>query len=138
MPTSGVIRGHNVLLYVDDVPIAHATSVDLTINTNMIDITSKDSQGWKEILADVKDWSISHAAMTAYDATYGIDDTLDAQLAGTELTIKMSTDIEGDIVLSGKVLIDSQSISNPDQDKSTFDFSAMGNGALAKSVVPAP
>ncbi len=135
MPTTGVIRGHNVLLYVDDVPIAHATSVDITINTNMIDITSKDSQGWKEILADVKDWSISHAAMTAYDATYGIDDTLDAQLADTQLSIKMSTSVVGDIVLSGNVLIDSQSIANPDQDKSTFDFSAMGNGPLVKALV---
>ncbi len=130
-----IIKGTDVLLYVDDVAIAHSTSCDLNITTNMIDITSKDSAGWEEILADVKAWSISSSALVDYSAAAGIDDILDAQLAGSTIAMKMSTEVVGHIVLTGNVLVDNNSITNPNQDKSTFDFSARGNGALAKALV---
>lgn len=135
MATTGVIKGKDLMFYVGTTAVGHSTSCDLNISTNMIDITSKDSNGWKEILPDIKEWGISCDALTAWDAAYGINDILEAQLAGTKLIVKFTTDIAGDIVLSGDIYIDANNIQAPNGDKSSFSFSGQGTGQLAKAVV---
>jgi predicted secreted protein len=101
----------------------------------MIDITNKDGNGWKEILPDVKEWSISSDSMVAWDATYGVDEILAAQIAGTKLSVKFGTDTVGDTLLTGDVYVDSDSISAAQGSPATFSFSAQGTGVLTKTTV---
>ena len=131
--TTGVIKGKDLMLFIGAVAVGHATTCDLNISTNMIDITSKDSNGWKEILADLKEFSISCDAFTAWDAAYGAKDILTAKLAGTKLTVKLTTDETGDEELTGDVYIDNFQLTGSNGDASTYNFSGAGTGALVQS-----
>lgn len=135
--TTDVIRGSDLILYVGEVAIALSTSCEVSISTNMLDVTNKDSNGWKRILPDVKEWSISSDHMVAYDAAYGVKEILAAQLAGTKLSVKFSTEVTGDMVLSGNVYIDSNNINAAQGSPATFSFSGQGDGELVQGVVPA-
>lgn len=53
------INGTTIGVYVDGTLVASSTGATLTINVAEINVTSKDSQGRKDILPGVSDWSVS-------------------------------------------------------------------------------
>ncbi|MGX6970291.1 phage major tail protein, TP901-1 family [Vagococcus bubulae] len=58
------IAGVDVLLYVTDdkkkeVAVAGQTGTDLELSADTIDVTDKNSNGWKTALAGLKSWSMS-------------------------------------------------------------------------------
>lgn len=59
-----------VLIY-DDKVIAKCKDFSLEINKEIIDLTTLDSDGWREILADQKSWSISFNAVVPRTITTG-------------------------------------------------------------------
>lgn len=137
MATTGPVKGKDLLLYVGTTAIGSSTSCSLNISTDLLDVTTKDSNGFKEKLPEDIDWNISCDALTVFDAAYGIDDILDAQLGGTKLSVKFSTEVTGDIVLSGDIYINSNNIDASKGSPSTFSFSGEGTGTLTKSTVSA-
>lgn len=80
-------KGADLLIYVmvssSPTPIAHSTDASLSVNGETIDVTTKDSLGWRELLAGNKNWSISGGAAFADDASYGFSDLL-AAMSGDE------------------------------------------------------
>jgi len=62
--------GSEFLLFdIDNNPIALSNNCALKIKNNLIDITTKDSQNWKENLSSIKDWSIEFQGLISYDTT---------------------------------------------------------------------
>lgn len=60
----GKIAGVDVLLYVTDdkgkeIPLAGQTGTDLDLAADTIDVTDKNSNGWKTAIAGLKSWSMS-------------------------------------------------------------------------------
>lgn len=58
------IAGVDVLLYVTDdkkkeIPVAGQTGTDLDLSADTIDVTDKNSNGWKTAIAGLKSWSMS-------------------------------------------------------------------------------
>lgn len=137
MATTGVIPGDDILLYVGEIAVSHSTSHSLSLNGTTIDITNKDTAGFEKFLNGRKNWSISIEGMVAYDATYGYEDLFDAWLAGTELTVKFSTEVAGDIYFTGPVIIENLEKSAGGGAVTTFTCSLKGNGAIAKATVAA-
>ena len=61
---TGTLNGTDLVLKLPKVPIgfvelAYATNFTLDLEADEVDITNKDSQGWKDIFLGVKSWTIS-------------------------------------------------------------------------------
>lgn len=80
------LLGRNFLLKLDTDLIAGLRTTSLTINDQTVDVTSKDSDGFRELLAGtiVQSMTVSGAGSFRDDAT--IADIRDAMLAGTHET----------------------------------------------------
>ena len=76
-----VTNGTSVLLEVGGVTVNGTTSHDMSIITDMIDVTTKDSNGSKEYIAGEDDGTISVEGKYDPAATYGFSQLFAAQLA---------------------------------------------------------
>lgn len=135
MATTGKFNGTDILVYVDGVAIAHATSHTLNVNMEMIDATTKSSGGWKDVLPGLRDWSIDCEGMIAWDATEGFSEAFADLSARTQVTLKFSTEVTGDDRYTGTAYITSLSASAPLEDVVTYSLSFAGDGALTKETV---
>ena len=115
MATTGKVKGRALLLYVNGNAITHSKSADLTINSNMIESTTKDSAGWQEYEdAGNKGANLSTDALMALDATYGVSEIFTLLAAGTTVTWRYSTNVSGDKYFTGSAKVMSLNISADD------------------------
>lgn len=134
MPTSGVFNGRIMNVYVGSDAVGCATESSLSLNRATIDATCKDSNSWGDFLAGQMDWSVSSSSLLALDeSAESAEDFFDALIAGTNLTVKLSTGVAGDWYLSGTSIVTSFEISAPDNDVVTYSVTLTGKGALAKA-----
>ena len=133
MATTGVFNGTLMGVYVDGVEVAVATSFDLTVNAAEIDISSKDSAGWKDILAGQMDWSVSVDGLFSLSATEGMKEQFDELISRASVNLKMSTNVSGDYYFHGTAYCTSISMNAPKEDKPTWSATFVGSGALTKS-----
>lgn len=61
-----IFNGTDLGVYIDQVLIAAATDVSLTLNAETIDITTKDSAAFRELLPGVRSGSISVSGLIDY------------------------------------------------------------------------
>jgi len=135
MATAGKFNGTSLLVYVDDVAIGHATSHTVNVNAEMIDVTTKSSSGWKDVLPGLRDWSIDCDGFVAYDATEGISEAF-ADLTGrTQVTLKFSTEVTGDARWTGDAYVSSIQQTAAVEDAVTYSISFAGDGSLTEETV---
>ena len=115
--------------------VAHSTSHSMEVNKETIDVTSKDSAGWKEMLSGLKSGSMSGEAFFDEAATYGFDDLYAAFIAATEVAIRFSTEVTGDKYYSGNAIITSLSREAGNEEAMTISYSLEITGALAEQTV---
>jgi len=72
-----------------------ATSHSLSLQSEMADVTTKDSGGWKEIIPTLKSFSIDVDALLTFDETYGFEALNDALINRTLLYFRLSTEVTG-------------------------------------------
>jgi len=130
MATTGKINGTNLLVYVNGTAIACATSHSLSMSMSSIDTTCKDSGGWTSSIAGLKEWSIDGEALTEFDATYGFNDLVTIWKAGTEVTVRFSTNVTGDKYFEGKAYITDLSEDAAMEDVTTYSFTFQGKDEL--------
>ena len=135
MATTGKFNGTDLLVYVDGVAVAHATSHTLNINVDMIDATTKSSAGWKDILPGLKDWSIDFEGLVAYDAAEGFSELFADIGSRTQVTVKFSTEETGDDRYTGTAYVASLSASAPLEDVVSYSGSFAGDGVLTEETV---
>lgn len=144
MATTGPVNGTLISIYKDVAgtlkKIANATSNSIDISKDMIDVTSKDSAGAKEFIAGEYGYTLNVEAIFEDDASVGASqqsfkDLAADLLAGTLLTIVMSTNVTGDEKYSGTAFFTSLSLSAPNNDKATWTGTLQGSGALTIGTV---
>lgn len=128
-------NGTKILVSVGGTAIAAATSHSLSLSSDMADITSKDSLGWKEILPTLKSWSIDEDALLAYDATVGYVQLFGALKDRTKVTLVFTNDTVGDQAFTGEAYITSLDTDGPMEDAATFSCSFEGTGVLAMTTI---
>lgn len=129
MPTPK--NGTTMLLYVEGVAVAMATDVTLRFNRAEIDVTTKSSAAWKQILPGVRDWSIDSTHLVAFDATLGMKEVY--ALDGTQQSIKLTTATSTEDYWHGEVYLTGLEVGAPMEDKITFSCAFTGTGALVCS-----
>lgn len=143
MATTGITNGTLIAIYKDIsgtlTKIANATSNDFTITKDMIETTNKDSAGAKEYIAGEYGFTMSVEGMFEEDASVGAliswKEMITDLLAGTIVTIVMTSNVTGDIKLSGSALFNDLKLTAPQNAVSTFTASIQGTSALTVSVI---
>ena len=107
--------------------IAEIANWSLDLGADDVETTNFDSNGWKEYLAGLKEWSGSMEGNLKADDTNGQKAILAAWLAGTPLTLNLK--VSSAITFSGSALV-KPSIEVPVDDKASFSCDFQGTGAL--------
>lgn len=143
MATTGITNGTLIAIYKDIsgtlTKIANATSNDFTITKDMIETTNKDSAGAKEYIAGEYGFTMSVEGMFEEDASVGASiswkEIMTDLLAGTVVTIVMTSNVTGDLKLSASAMFNDLKLTAPQNAVSTFTASIQGTGALTVSVI---
>ena len=133
MATTGQINGTSLLVYAAGTAIAYSTSCTVNVNNAMIDVTSKDSEGWTDNLPGLRDWSIDVEGLVALDSSTNAEYISGLVADRTRVMLKFSTNVSGDGYWHGYAYVTSFSMSAPMEDKITFSASFAGDGALTLS-----
>ena len=133
--TNGKINGNELLLYVNGSAIACCLNHSLQMSTEEIDVTTKDSDGWKEIILGLRSWTISGEGLTEFSATYGFDDLVTVWKNKTLVTINFKTSNADDAVFSGSAYITELAEDAGMNAATSFTFTLQGTGVLSYAVV---
>ena len=143
MATTGITNGTLIAIYKDIsgtlTKIANATSNDFTITKDMIETTNKDSGGAKEYIAGEYGFTMSVEGMFEEDGSVGASiswkEIITDLLAGTVVTIVMTSNVTGDLKLSASAFFNDLKLTAPQNAVSTFTASIQGSGALTVSTI---
>jgi predicted secreted protein len=143
MASTGITNGTLIAIYKSVAgtltKIANATSNDFTITKDMIETTNKDSAGAKEYIAGEYGYTMSVEGMFEEDGSVGAliswKEIITDLMAGTEVTIVMTSNATGDLKLSGSALFNDLKLTAPHNAVSTFTASIQGTGALTVGVI---
>lgn len=139
MATAGKFDARLVRIYTGSTPlvITHQTNATISVSADMIDVTTKDSGGDREILPGTRSWTMSGEAMLAYDATNGFSALFAAWKNATATAIVIQTAITGDKKMSGTAYLTSleQSASGAGGDAVSFSYTFEGTGVLTEATI---
>ena len=107
--------------------VAEISNWSLDLGADDIDITSFDSNGWKEYLAGLKEWSGSIEGNFDSGDTNGQKAILNAWLNGTKLSFTF--EVSSGVSFQGEAFV-KPSIEVPVDDKASFSCDITGTGAL--------
>lgn len=121
------VTGKDGGVYIGANKIAELSNWSLDMGADDVDVTSFDSEGWKEFLAGLKEWSGSAEGNFDPTDTDGQKAILNAWLNGETVTLDLK--VNSTITFSGDALV-KPSIETPIDDKVTFSFDFTGTGPL--------
>lgn len=108
--------------------LANQSGCTLTLDTDEIDTTNKDSANWKEALNGIRSWSIDFEAMLIEtDAPY----TTLITCYTSNLPLKFQILTPGAKTFTGRGIVTSLSIEGPFNDAATISGSVSGTTSLA-------
>lgn len=144
MATTGPVNGTLIAIYKSSggtlTKIANATSNSFDITSDMIDVTNKDSAGWKEFITGEKGYTMSIDGIFEENVSIGSgreswQDLLLNLTNGTLVTIVMTSNVTDDIKLTGSAYFSNLNLTAPNNDKATFTATLQGTGELTVATV---
>jgi len=128
------IAGYGGGVYIGDTPkkVAEIANWSLDMSADDIDITSFDSEGWRERIQGIKEWSGSFEGNLKPDDTDGQGELIDAWLSGEAVTLELQ--VNSTVKFSGDAFVN-LSIETPVDDKTSFSCDFSGTGPLTPSGV---
>jgi len=144
--TTGIINASSIRVFLgttddSEVVVDHVTECSISLNTDIRDITTKTSGGWREILPALKSASLSLSGLFAEDATNNFNQLVDHQIAGALLYVVFTNTGTGDAANSGDEQFDvSGYITSLEQtagteDNVTFSMTLEITGAVVREVI---
>ena len=136
MATTGPFNGRSLGIFYNNTLIAYAKSCSLSLKTNMMDITSKDSSLWAANLPSVKDWSITTDGLIVLNSKANVVLLMDALTAGTKFVVKFATHVtgtkvSGDKYWKGQCYVTSIDLNAGMDEPSSFSASIQGTSTLS-------
>ena len=131
-----IFNGTNLGVYIDGTIIAAATDCSLSLNMETIDITTKDSAGYRELLAGMRSGSMSVSGLIDYQATD--KDTVDLYTAWenrTSLTLKFSSEISSDTSFTASGFLTSLEQSGGTEDTATYSATFELTGQVTDATI---
>lgn len=135
MPTTGILNGTLMALYIGGVKIANLTANSMQLSRPSRETANKDTGNWSTKKHKRATWGFSGSAFFAFDAGYGYSNLYAALIAGTELTVMTSSEVLGDKKYWGTAIITDLPAEFPDDENSSFNITLEGTGTLYESTV---
>jgi hypothetical protein len=141
MAAGKIYNGKDVRLRLGDKVLYHSTSCQLTVSSKTQEIATKDTNG-DLVEPDGYNFTLSLESLWADKETGGTTqldpmDLLQHQLDEDELTFEMTTNIEGDRVISGKCYVTSTDLGAENGSKASASFQFTGTGDITPGTVTA-
>lgn len=131
-------KGKNLRISVDGATIFHATECSFNSSIQLEEIATKDTQG-SLVVSGNYTWGLSTNMLVADKAALSTQDDykglLEKHKAGTQVSVEFTTDVTGDLVISGSAFIESISITAPTQGFATAECSLKGSGDYTVATV---
>lgn len=145
--TTGIINSSSIRVFLgtsddSEVVLDHVTECSISMTTDMRDITTKTSGGYRELLPGLKSASMSVSGLFAEDATNGYNQLIDHQLAGDKLFVIFTNTGDGAVANTGDEQFDiSGYISSLEQtagveDNVGFSMTIEVTGTVVREVIP--
>ncbi|MCP9237157.1 phage tail tube protein [Lewinella sp. JB7] len=143
MASTGVINGTNFRLYVDGKPLGHATSCTISFSMETRETVDKDSVGgYASAEAGKRSYSISFEGFLSEDTTLNtvavnsVAGLLAVFNSDAKFAWRATTDVVGDVLLSGSGLMSDFSLTAPVEENGTISGTITGVGAPTIGAVP--
>jgi len=125
------IAGYGGGVYIGTNKVAEIKNWSLDMAADDLDTTSFDSEGWKENMQGLKEWSGSFEGNFAPDDTQGQAALINAWLNGTPVSLELK--VNDTVKFAGDAHI-KPSIETPVDDKVGFSCDFQGTGALTPTL----
>jgi TP901-1 family phage major tail protein len=123
------IKGIDVLIKIGSSAVGGQRGATLNRSGEAIDVTTKDSSGWKESEAGLKEWGVDCDGLVVVDDTaYAALEA--AYMASTEVTVEVA--MPSGKKYSGSGIITDFPIEAPYDDEVSYSVSILGNGELTQ------
>ena len=127
----------------NETKFAHAQTASISFSNSLVDVTTKDSNSWDEMISGRKSFTITTDGLADFDDVASATSTegfSDLAIAGTvvffEFTRPTGSLTTGDqLGWTGQAYIESFDVSGASDDAVTYSVSLKGTGALTKAVV---
>jgi hypothetical protein len=133
MATTGVFNGTNLLLKVEGDTIGHTTSCSLTISHDLPDATTKDSNGFSEVISGLRSGEISFEGLVDYSDAASAIELIDYIINRTVVTCVFGTSVTGDAIYTAEGYISSVEQSAEMESTVSYSGSITLTGAIVKS-----
>ena len=125
-------NGTNLILYYRGtggtyVPFAASTNCSFDTNTSQLDVTSYNSDWFKEYKSDITSWSVTCDGLIAISG-FDYKMMLDAQLNRTRITLALQVGVTYQYTIYGRAYITSFNIGAPAEGVATYSISLTGDG----------
>ncbi len=135
MPSTGAMNGTAILLKVGGVTVAKLKSNSFKVERASIDVSNKDSGGWKESIYGQGSGGFDFDGVFDEAGTWGFDEAYAAMVAKTTLTILYTSSIVGDKTYGGTCILKSITSTAPMEDAVTFSGTLELTGAPTQGTV---
>ena len=136
MPTTSVFNGTNLILQVEGNALGHTTSCSLSLSNDLPEATTKDSNGFQEVIAGVISGELSFDGLVDYSDTANAIELADYLLARTQITCVFGTAETGDAVYTAEGYLSSVEQSAEMESPVSYSGSITLTGAITKSLNP--
>ena len=144
--STGIINASSIRVFLgttddSEVVVDHVTECSISLSTDIRDITTKQSGGWRAILSGLKSASLSLSGLFAEDATTNFNQLVDHQIAGNLLYVVFTNTGAGSSANAGDEQFDvSGYITSLEQtagteDNVTFSMTLEITGTVVREVI---
>ena len=118
--------------------LMHSQNVSISMNVDTIDISNKDSSGFRDLLGGQKSFSLSADGLMDFNSAgtdTEVDELFDQMFGRTAVTFTftLAATATGDYTYSGSGFVTSLEISGGTEDAPTYSVSIEGTGALTQN-----
>ncbi len=118
--------------------LMHSQNVSLSVNVDTIDISTKDSSGFRDLLGGQKSFSLSADGLMDFAGVAGdteVDELFDQMMARTAVTFTFALATPAGYTITGSGFLTSLEISGGTEDAPTYSCSIEGSGSLTRTDV---
>jgi TP901-1 family phage major tail protein len=122
----------------DEFKLMHSTSCSLSMNVDTIDISTKDSAGFRDLLGGQKSFSLSADGLMDFASagtTTDPDELFTNMMNRTSVTFTFALDVQSGYKYTGSAFITSLEVTGGVEDAPTYSVSLEGTGQITQTAV---
>ena len=117
-----LLNSSNFLLYNGETPLGHSKNTTFNLSQDLLDTTNKDSDGWSEFIAGVRNGKLKSEGLTDYSDALNYEQLVDLLITRAPLTIYFKDFVNNKHIISGTGYIEAVSEKAETNNSVSFDL----------------